>query len=114
MVILAIGYIYFPHLQNLYHQSVSTASASKGRGPTSTHWLVTTDRKDAYNQMSPADQVRVRRAVQYFCAINWDTDSCLHHMITCGKKCMSYLSPPTQEKVRAHYFQRRDQLRKRK
>ncbi|MCB0386891.1 MAG: hypothetical protein KDD43_15965 [Bdellovibrionales bacterium] len=112
VVVIAIGYLYFPHIQGLYHKTINPASATKGRGPSSTHWLVTTDRKNAYDQMKLEDQVRVRRAVQYFCAIDWDTDSCLHHVITCGRKCLTYLSPHTQEKVKAHYYQRRTELRK--
>lgn len=112
----AVTYLYTPLLDQVLGggRMRNSASAPGGRGLASvgagSEWLVSTTAQDVYNQMRPEDQVRVRRAVQYFCAINWDTDSCVHHMITCGKTCMSYLNEETQAKVRAAYFRRAAEL----
>lgn len=69
--------------------------------------LTTTLGKNLYFQLSESDQIRVRRAVQYFCEIKWHEDSCLHYSITCGKKCLTYLKPSAREMVTQAYYRRR-------
>ena len=69
--------------------------------------LKTTLKNDIYYELSEREQIKVRRAVQYFCEINWHEDSCLHYTLTCGKKCFSYLKPSAVEDVRQAYFRRK-------
>ena len=111
VVIAAVVYLYIPHLLGFVGHPTEPKTSAANRAPASTDWLISTQKQGIYDRMTENDQVRVRRAVQYFCAIYWDVDSCLHHMITCGKKCMSYLNPKTQDKVRSAYFKRRTELR---
>lgn len=66
-------------------------------------YLATTDEVDVYEQLKPEEQRMLVQAVQYFCEIDWDSDSCIHHMITCGKRCFNYLKPSVQDKVRETY-----------
>lgn len=108
----AVTYLYTPFLDQVLSGKRSSAesSTSQGRNPASVgsgpEWLTSTTAQGVYEQLRSEDQVRVRRAVQYFCAINWDTDSCIHHMITCGKTCMTYLNEETQARVRVAFFKR--------
>ena len=69
--------------------------------------LKTTDKQSIYDELSDENKVLLRRSVQYFCAIEYDEDSCIHHMITCGKKCMTYINEETQLKVKKAYFKRK-------
>lgn len=107
LVVASVTYLYTPLLDQILSgrtsSSLGRSPASIGTGP---EWLKSTSAQGVYEQLRPEDQVRVRRAVQYFCSIKWDTDSCLHHMITCGKTCMTYLNEETQARVRASYFKR--------
>lgn len=103
IVVIAVLAIYLPKIWPSQEQQSTTLSSSGG------DYLTSTNDVSVYDKLTESDQIKVRRAVQYFCEINWHEDSCLHHAITCGKKCLTYLKPAAQKQVREAYFRRKKQ-----
>ena len=72
----------------------------------SAQFLVETMEKDIFFELSKERQKELIAVVQHFCENEWDEDSCLHHIITCGKVCFSYLPDSVGDKVRQAYQRR--------
>lgn len=102
-------------LAMLYGKELSSVvfgnqSAVQSLSPGDEDYLMNTLDVSTYDRMSEKNQVKVRRAVQYFCEIKWHEDSCLSHLITCGKKCFPLLKPSAQSRSRRAFSKRLEQI----
>lgn len=79
-------------------------AALLGKGLYSHYTSVLNARAPAeFTRLSVVDQKLLVNAVLKHCITDYERDSCLHYLITCGPPCTKLLGPQSRKRVRADY-----------